>query len=70
MSKNKKILRIHSNLCQLRILKNRVERISRKIAEDNDCSKDVKNNIRQIKEESIPKLEKYEEHLNTMGDIE
>ena len=48
--------------------KNRVERISRKIAEDNDCSKDVKKHIRQIKEESIPKLEKYEEHLNTMGE--
>lgn len=48
--------------------KNRVERISRKIDENNDSSKDVKKHIRQIKEESIPKLEKYEEHLNTMGE--
>ncbi len=48
--------------------KQRVERISRSINENKDGSKDIQKQINQIKEESIPKLEKYEDHLKIMGE--
>lgn len=48
--------------------KNRVERISKKISESNDYSKKAKRQIDKIIDESIPRFEKYDDHLETMGD--
>ena len=48
--------------------KQRVERVSRSINKNKGSSIYIKKRISQIKEESIPKLEKYDNHLQTMGE--
>ena len=48
--------------------KQRVERVSRSINKNKGSSIYIKKRISQIKEESIPKLEKYDYHLQIMGD--
>ena len=46
--------------------KKRVDRISRRMNENS--SKENGKQIKQIKEESIPKMEQYEDYLNIMGE--
>ena len=46
--------------------KKRVDRISRRMNENS--SKETGKQIKQIKEESIPKMEQYEDYLNIMGE--
>lgn len=49
-------------------LPDRTERILIKMDEQGISDRKLRNNLRKVKEESLPKLESYERHLEILGD--
>lgn len=49
-------------------LKDKLKQLNQEIKDNNKASKQVKQQIKKIEEEQLPRLEKYEKQLATLGD--